>query len=425
MSRALNLLNSVINNNQNKFKESVTFEKNVTFEGNVEINNYDSVTAVKRLFNTNPQLHALPEFLERNGMTSSWILGIDGKIVFEKNIHTETKGVPIDRASPEWEYLNNNAASKGVFMNEDGSFNHNIKSPKFNEIGGVIEDVASIQKSITATVIAILLGENKMNLNEKVSTYLGPWSGIPEVDDTVTLFQILTHTSGVDGIGGDGNAVQLEKIAEPGTLFKYSNTVYHRAEKCIEAVEGKSIEAVTQERLFQPLGMTDSHWIYRYWVAEEATDASQVWEIFGSPTGVISSARDLFKLGTLYCNDGVYNGKEIVKKSKLLQLFKETTGISDDRFQVNIQPNSFSPNSVNYGMLFWLNYPHNDITARGLLGRLIIFNRVTNSVFVRLGDQDSRFNENFNINDVDIDNELEPRPYMHNTISNILRYNGI
>jgi CubicO group peptidase (beta-lactamase class C family) len=87
----------------------------------------------------------------------------------------------------------------------------------------------------------------------------------------VTLRQLLTHTSGVPNLT-EAPAFSWEKdytprealglVADkpleftPGTQWKYSNTGYVMLGLVIEAVSGQSYGDFTEERIFQPLGMT-------------------------------------------------------------------------------------------------------------------------------------------------------------------------
>jgi CubicO group peptidase (beta-lactamase class C family) len=97
--------------------------------------------------------------------------------------------------------------------------------------------IASLGKMFTAVAIAQLVEQHKLAFTDTIGTYLSGF--LPEVAGTVTIHQLLTHTSGM----GDAAlrrtpdrpqpphtlAGQLERIIEqplqfqPGSRFGYSN----------------------------------------------------------------------------------------------------------------------------------------------------------------------------------------------------------
>jgi CubicO group peptidase (beta-lactamase class C family) len=137
----------------------------------------------------------------------------------------------------------------------------------------------SITKSMTATLAALLVQEGKISWKstlsqvfpEKVSAMAAAWRG-------VTLEQLLTHTSGApadtSGIwntlwnfGGtprDARVLLFELVTAsapvytPGTGFLYSNAGFAMAGAMLEKVSNKAWEDLVTEKLFIPLGMTNT-----------------------------------------------------------------------------------------------------------------------------------------------------------------------
>src|SRR5262249_19524560 len=94
----------------------------------------------------------------------------------------------------------------------------------------------------------------------------------------ITIRDLMTHTSGMGGGYPEALKDLFEKrdhtLAEaveafpqrplefePGTKWGYSNMGIATLGRIIEVVSGKSYEAFISERIFQPLGMKDSHFL--------------------------------------------------------------------------------------------------------------------------------------------------------------------
>ncbi|MGY4795893.1 serine hydrolase domain-containing protein [Lysinibacillus fusiformis] len=155
---------------------------------------------------------------------------------------------------------------------------------------------ASIGKTICATVFGILADEGKINLNDKISSWLDDdiLKGLFVVDgtdysDQVTLKHLLSHTSGIgdyfEGPVKSGKPM-LEIISsnpdllftpeeliaftrenqipvgKPGQQFYYSDTGYILLGFILEAIEEKPYSAILEDRIFQPLGMTESYFMF-------------------------------------------------------------------------------------------------------------------------------------------------------------------
>jgi CubicO group peptidase (beta-lactamase class C family) len=134
--------------------------------------------------------------------------------------------------------------------------------------------LGSITKQFTSMVIMQLVGEGKVNLDEKITYYLPAYR--KDTGDKVTVRNLLTHTSGIpsytsipgfiENQSRDPYAVAdfVKKYTsgdlefEPGSKFVYDNSGYFLLGAIIERVTGKPYEEAVKERIFAPLGMTDS-----------------------------------------------------------------------------------------------------------------------------------------------------------------------
>ncbi|WP_157248008.1 serine hydrolase domain-containing protein [Nonomuraea typhae] len=137
-------------------------------------------------------------------------------------------------------------------------------------------DLASITKCCTGVAIAQLAQQGKLAFHEKLGAYL---DGFPTgIGDTVTVHQLLTHTSGVGrppiGSGPpdgpwdtiesfwDGTAQLIRGLPRrfvPGTRYAYSNDGYFVLGEIVAAVSGQSYYDYVRRSIFAPAGMTRAH----------------------------------------------------------------------------------------------------------------------------------------------------------------------
>ncbi|MDP5150883.1 serine hydrolase domain-containing protein [Rheinheimera baltica] len=135
-------------------------------------------------------------------------------------------------------------------------------------------EVASISKQFTAFSILLLADEGRLSIDDEITKYL------PELSDLghkITLRQLLHHTSGLrqqgvlleiagwqsDDIATQAQALKLLSMQKdlnftPGEMFEYSNSGYFLLAEIVSRVSGQSFAEFTQNRIFKPLGMTNS-----------------------------------------------------------------------------------------------------------------------------------------------------------------------
>ena len=140
---------------------------------------------------------------------------------------------------------------------------------------GTVFDIASISKQFGAMSALLLEAEGKLDLDEDVRAY------VPEVPDfgpVITPRHLIHHTSGIRdwphtmALGGIGftDVISFEKILRmlyrqqainfpPGSEYAYSNTGYNLLARVIEVQSGMTFREYTHERIFEPLGMTRTH----------------------------------------------------------------------------------------------------------------------------------------------------------------------
>ena len=131
--------------------------------------------------------------------------------------------------------------------------------------------LGSTTKAMTATAMAMLVDEGKVQWTDKVITHL-PWFRLkdPYVTNELTVKDLFTHNSGL------GNADLLWVLWDYSTEeivrrlshldlsysmrggYTYQNIMYATAGLVIEAASGVKWSEFIHDRIFQPLGMTRS-----------------------------------------------------------------------------------------------------------------------------------------------------------------------
>ena len=136
--------------------------------------------------------------------------------------------------------------------------------------------VASVSKQFTAMAVMLLASEGKLSVDDDIRKYIPE---IPDYGTTITITHLLTHTSGLRDQWALLNLArgrfEENRITEadvldiasrqralnftPGGEYVYSNTGYTLAAVIVKRVSGKSLRDFADERIFQPLGMTNTH----------------------------------------------------------------------------------------------------------------------------------------------------------------------
>lgn len=141
---------------------------------------------------------------------------------------------------------------------------------------------ASIAKPVTATIVAMLAEQGKLNLDAPVAHYLKRWK-LPDSpfssSNKITIRQLLAHTSGMSQGGyadfhlGDDiptlievlNGEKLPRYKSPITMlfspdsnWQYSGGGYVIVQVVLEDITGRTLQDLAQEMIFNPLNMNNS-----------------------------------------------------------------------------------------------------------------------------------------------------------------------
>lgn len=132
--------------------------------------------------------------------------------------------------------------------------------------------IGSLTKQFTAMAVVILQHQGKLDVNNPICTYI---ERCPEAWQTITIQELLTHTSGIHNLTDltdypifKKQSMTLEQIIDhfrdlpldfkPGEKWSYSNSGYILLGSVIEKASGQAYAAFLQQNIFDPLQMKDT-----------------------------------------------------------------------------------------------------------------------------------------------------------------------
>ena len=207
------------------------------------------------------------------------------------------------------------------------------------------KEAFSVTKSITSTLVGIAQDEGLLELDDPASTWIDEWRGTPS--EEVTVRNLVSNDSGrfqtfdsdyVEMIQSEDRtafAVGLDQQHEPGTEWVYNNAAIQTLDVVLEEATGMPPHEFATERLFEPIGMDDTH---------ISTDPAGNTQMF---MGAQTTCRDLARFGLLFLREGSWDGEQIVSQ----RWVREATTPSQD-----LNPE--------YGFLWWLD-PDGDEEGSG------------------------------------------------------------
>lgn len=236
---------------------------------------WETISPTKLGWNTNA-IEDLKTFLAQKN-TKSFMILVNGRIVME-------------------EYFNGHTASTDWVWNSAG-------------------------KTLVSVTTGIAQEEGLLNINNKVSDYLGTgWTNMPlEKENLITVRNLLAMTSGINSDKQLVTHDNLTYVADAGTRWAYSN-VFQLLMDVDANVSSSDFETYFNEKLKNKIGM-EGFWNYGI-----------IYKIYHSNT------RSMARFGLLALNKGKWKDEQIINEN----YFNESITSSQ-----NINPS--------YGYLWWLN----------------------------------------------------------------------
>lgn len=186
--------------------------------------------------------------------------------------------------------------------------------------GKDVHRVASVTKSVMTTLIAIAAKQGKLNLDAPVLSFF-PDRTIANRDarkERMTVRHLAEMANGMESMcfaNDEGTlnemvaspdfvrfALDRKMTSEPGTVFCYDSPGMHLLSAILQQATGMTTYEFARQNLFDPLGIKDVLWL------TDPQGYTRGW------SDMYLHPRDAAKLGYLWLNKGMWDGKQIVSR---------------------------------------------------------------------------------------------------------------
>ena len=223
---------------------------------------------------------------------------------------------------------------------------------------GIWHVTYSMCKSITAMAIGMLEAEGKVSLDEDIYRIFEKRTGLLQkiLRPPVTVENLLTMQSGVDfnemGAVSGNNWVNsfLEAPVRnlPGTVFEYNSMNSYMLSAIVTERTGMSMMEYLRPRLWEPLGIRNV-----FWESCPAGITKGGWGLFLCP-------EDAAKLGQMYLQNGVWEGKQVLPEDWIKR-----------SVMVHSTPQE-QMGSFGYGYQIWMEERPGSYAFNGMLGQNVV-----------------------------------------------------
>ncbi len=243
--------------------------------------------------------------------------------------------------------------------------------------------IASMTKPITSVALMMLWEEGKFQLNDPVSKFLpefanqkvsttsdasGKTGELVDVKRPATIRNMLTHTAGLSNsyrgnvdfysntmavTAEDTHDSYIKRLAalplnyQPGEQWQYSSAT-DVVGRLVEVISGMPLEQYMQQKIFEPLGMVDTHfWLddtkgdrlmsqytpgddLKIVLQDPGTDDSR-WisgpkKVPRGAGGLVSTVHDYLRFQQAMLNGGELDGKRLLSRTTLDLMMESHTG---------------------------------------------------------------------------------------------------
>jgi CubicO group peptidase (beta-lactamase class C family) len=234
--------------------------------------------------------------------------------------------------------------------------------------------IMSMTKPIVSAALMMLYEEGYFLLDDPISKYMPEYAekqvlvetegGMTRApaDRSITFRHVLTHTAGVDPSRSSlseqerelaGRKATLEETIvaraslplafHPGDQWRYGSSTDYVA-LLVERISGQRLDQFLQERIFDPLGMVDTHYnvpdskidrisaVYdpsgpgRTIELRSAPGPDRPTQYFGGVAGLSSTAADYFRFSQMILNGGELEGVRLLGPTTINQMITNHTG---------------------------------------------------------------------------------------------------
>lgn len=194
--------------------------------------------------------------------------------------HTPDVTKQVDKVFEKWDKPDSPGCALGVYKDGKIIYKHGYGMADLNDdvpiTPATVFHVASMSKQFTAASIVLLAQQGKLSLDDDVRKYIPE---LPDFGQRITIRHLVHHTSGLrdqwnllelagwryslDLITDDDvmsvMTRQKDLNFKPGDKHVYCNTGYTLMGLIVKRVSGLSLREFTTKNIFEPLGMTHTH----------------------------------------------------------------------------------------------------------------------------------------------------------------------
>jgi CubicO group peptidase (beta-lactamase class C family) len=186
----------------------------------------------------------------------------------------------VDKVFEKWDKPESPGCALGVYKDGQIVYKRGYGMADLNDdvpiTPATVFHVASMSKQFTAASIVLLAQQGKLSLDDDVHKYIPE---LPDFGERITIRHLVYHTSGLRDqwslLGLAGWRYSLDLITDddvmsvmtrqkdlnfkPGDRHVYCNTGYTLMGLVVKRVSGMSLREFTTKNIFEPLGMTHTH----------------------------------------------------------------------------------------------------------------------------------------------------------------------
>jgi CubicO group peptidase (beta-lactamase class C family) len=186
----------------------------------------------------------------------------------------------VDKVFEKWDRPDSPGCALGIYKDGQIVYKRGYGMANLNDdvpiTPATVFHVAAMSKQFTAASILLLAQQGKLSLDDDVHKYIPE---LPNFGESITLRHLLHHTSGLrdqwsllelagwrysqDLITDDDVMSVLVRQRglnfKPGDKYMYSNSGFTLLAIIVKRVSGMSLREFTTRNIFEPLGMTHTH----------------------------------------------------------------------------------------------------------------------------------------------------------------------
>lgn len=228
----------------------------------------------------------------------------------------------------------------------------------------------SCTKQITGIATGIAISEGLIeSVNDPVSKYLPDEVAQHPDKKDITIDNLLTMRSGIfydNGTETDEfrshsavssvDYVLSNKLAwEPGTYYQYNDGAPQIISAIIQEATGMTLAQYTEQKFFSKIGLTKYVW-------RDYSDGITL-----GAFGITMPPRELAKVAQCVCNNGMWNGVQVIPEDWLADM---------------LTPWVQNPDKLDFGYFWWINEERNVVYMHGHGGQFAIVYPTKNLVVV-------------------------------------------